>query len=799
MKKLFILCLFAIATTHLVANGIEINGIYYLLEGNNAMVTYTSGYPISGYANNYVGTINIPSTISYENKTYSVTSIDDYAFCLCKGLTSVIIPNSVSSIGEESFSCSSLTSVSLGNSIISIGEYAFYNCSKLASISLPNSVTTIESAAFCGCSQLTTITIPIAVTKMKSTFVNCDNLKEIVWNAKNCQDGSFMVGNNIQNIIFGDSVEIIPASFFKDRTQLTTIKLPESIKKIGNSAFQGCTNLDSITIGKNVTEIGTDAFKSCSNLKTLTINSPQIAEKTYTQNDNLSKLFGYQIKKVTLGNDVTSIGDWAFFDCALNSVVFGEKISSIGQHAFSSTSIGAIVLPNSVVSIGTSAFASSGLYSIKLSDNLQTIEKYAFSGTKIDSIVIPSSVTSIASSAFTGCSKLKTVTINSNAIVGGQYVGVTKYVILIDVFGSQVTTYILGDDVTAIGDLIFYGPYGSSVTKFVLGKNIKIIGDNAFAYNQLLTSVNIPNSVISIGDGAFAACDRLPVEDNLRYADTYLVEATDVNRSSYIIKDGTRWIGSHAFSDCTKLKSVVFPASVISIGYAVFSPTTIKTDDDCATLTTLVCSASTPPTCVEDAFKRVNKNIPIYVPAQSISLYRVADGWKDFTNFLPLEATDVQIDNQVIIEPTTTGIDISWQKVEGADTYTIEIKKGNKIVSALVFDVNGELQTISYYAPARNKQSTAQYATATDNGYFFYITGLEAGTDYTYTIVTKNKDGNVIDTKSGSFKTTEEGMAIDNVFDSQKSAKVESRKVIRNGVLYIERNGKRYNALGGEE
>lgn len=798
MKKLFILCLFAIATTHLVANGIEINGIYYLFEGNNATVTYTGGYPIWGNENNYQGNINIPSTITYEDKTYSVTSIGDYAFCLCKGLTSVTIPNSVLSIGEESFSCSSLSSVSLGTSITTIGEAAFYDCSKLTSISLPNSVTTIESAAFCGCSQLTTITIPIAVTKMESTFVNCDNLKEIVWNAKNCQDGSFMVGNNIQNIIFGDSVEIIPSYFFEDRTQLTTIKLPESVKKIGNSAFQGCTNLDSITIGKSVTEIGTDAFKSCSNLKTLTINSPQIAEKTYTQNDNLSKLFGYQIKKVTLGNDVTSIGDWAFFDCALNSVVFGEKISSIGQHAFSSTSIGAIVLPNSVVSIGTSAFASSGLYSIKLSDNLQTIGDYAFSSTKIDSIIIPKSVTSLASSAFMGCTNLKTVTINSNAIVGRNY-WAGKGSTLLDYFGSLVKTYIIGDDVTNIGDYAFYGPYSSTVTKYVLGKNIQTIGGGAFAYNKWLTSINIPTSVTSIGNGAFVACENLPIESDLRYADTYLVEATDVNRSSYIIKDGTKWIGSGAFSDCTKLKSVVFPASVISIGYAVFSPTTIKTDDDCATLTTLVCSASTPPTCVEDAFKRVNKNIPIYVPAQSISLYRVADGWKDFTNFLPLEATDVQIDNQVIIEPTTTGIDISWQKVEGADTYTIEIKKGNKIVSALVFDVNGELQTISYYAPARNKQSTAQYATATDNGYFFYITGLEAGTDYTYTIVTKNKDGNVIDTKSGSFKTTEEGMAIDNVFDSQKSAKVESRKVIRNGVLYIERNGKRYNALGGEE
>lgn len=130
--------------TNTFAYDCTVKGIYYNLSGGEAEVT-------SGYYK-YSGNVVIPSSISYNNVIYSVTSIGDRAFYYCSGLTTVTIPNSVTTIGNEAFyGCSSLTSVIIGNSVTTIGVQAFWGCSGLTSVTIPNSVTTIEGWAFCGC------------------------------------------------------------------------------------------------------------------------------------------------------------------------------------------------------------------------------------------------------------------------------------------------------------------------------------------------------------------------------------------------------------------------------------------------------------------------------------------------------------------------------------------------------------------------------------------------------------------------------------------------------------------------
>ena len=154
--------------------------LYYNITSDNTVeVTY------HGNINYVSGDVVIPSSVTNNGTTYSVTSIGEWAFNRCSSLTSVAIPNSVTSIGNYAFyECRSLTSVTIPNSVTSIGEWAFTYCRSLTSVTIPNSVTSISGGAFAGCSSLTSVTIPNSVTSIGgSAFYGCNGLTSIVSNA----------------------------------------------------------------------------------------------------------------------------------------------------------------------------------------------------------------------------------------------------------------------------------------------------------------------------------------------------------------------------------------------------------------------------------------------------------------------------------------------------------------------------------------------------------------------------------------------------------------------------------------
>lgn len=182
----------------------EVDGIYYIIDGNNVTVTYKS-YTNNTYYSDYAGDVTIPITVTYNDMTYDVTSIGSCAFSNCSdltnvtipntvssigpgafykctGLTSITIPNSVTSIGGQTFSfCTGLTNVTLGNFVTSIGGFAFLGCSGLSRITIPNSVTLIGPHAFEGCSGLSNIIIPSSVTKIEGyAFNECIGLKYVI-------------------------------------------------------------------------------------------------------------------------------------------------------------------------------------------------------------------------------------------------------------------------------------------------------------------------------------------------------------------------------------------------------------------------------------------------------------------------------------------------------------------------------------------------------------------------------------------------------------------------------------------
>lgn len=178
LKSIFLALLLSASALTASAYDFMVDGLAYNYneDGTSVTVTYTA-IPDPWMSSNYSGltTANIPSSVTYDGNTYSVTSIGDVAFCNCSGLASVTIPNSVTSIGSSAFSgCSGLTSVTIPNSVTSIGGYVFSGCSGLTSVTIPNSVSFIGEGAFSGCTGLTSVTIPSSVTNIgeRAFYIN---------------------------------------------------------------------------------------------------------------------------------------------------------------------------------------------------------------------------------------------------------------------------------------------------------------------------------------------------------------------------------------------------------------------------------------------------------------------------------------------------------------------------------------------------------------------------------------------------------------------------------------------------
>ncbi len=224
------------------ADPVEIDGIWYNLV-TRAKTAEVTSMP----SGKYTGDVIIPATVSYEGVDYDVLTIGEKAFYWCTGLTSVTIPNSVTSIVDDAFShCSGLTSVTIPNSVTNIGNRAFEVCTGLTSVTIPNSVTSIGWSAFLYCTGLTSLTIPNSVTSIESyAFSGCTSLTFVT------------IPNSVTSI--GDDA-------FYGCTGLTSLTIPNSVTSIGNNAFYGCTGLTSVIIGSGVTSIGSWAFAKCPEL-----------------------------------------------------------------------------------------------------------------------------------------------------------------------------------------------------------------------------------------------------------------------------------------------------------------------------------------------------------------------------------------------------------------------------------------------------------------------------------------------------------------------------------------------------
>ena len=533
------------------------DGIYYVKNDWRSVSVAPRPYS-QGY---YSGNLEIPSTVNYDGVDYSVTGVSGLTFKDCEELLSVVIPETMQNIPDYAFWNSGLVSVTLKSSSLVSKDYTLLNHrlkmgtlsvifgSQVKEIVLGDNITDIGAYAFADFSCLTSVTIPESVTSIG--------------------DGAFNGCSSLASITIPNSMTSISSNTFNGCSSLASITIPESVTSIGESAFYGCSGLASVNIPKSVTSIGEGAFYECSNLTSVTLNYDKFVSNPLSP---VQMIFGPQVTEYILGDNVKSIGDNVFSNCTnLTSVNIPNTVTSIGSQAFSGcSSLTNISIPGSVISIGDCAFAScSGLETISVDASngkydsrnncnaiIETSSNTLISGCK--NTIIPNGVTSIAPFAFENCSGLSSITIPESVTKIGEYAFRGCSGLPVEGGVRYADTYLV--------EAAYRGQNSYSIKE-----GTKFIGEDAFKDCPDLSSISIPESVTSVGRGAFAECPSLPVSGNLRYADTYLVEAVDKTQETYVMRNDTKFIGAQAFDLCTSLTSIVIPESVRYINAEAFS------------------------------------------------------------------------------------------------------------------------------------------------------------------------------------------------------------------------------------